>query len=681
MAVLRTLSMPAVRTIACAVVGACLFSGCETGNAIGDPYFSRVKSTANVYARQSQSGVLKIAVMPFKASTELIGGSVSDMVVTELLRTQKYSLVERSQMNRVLGEAELKLSGLSESKAVEVAKLMGAEGVVIGTVDEYATQAKGGDTYAVVGLSIRLIDCSTAKIIWSADLAKMADDDDTPLATHARNVVHELISGLYQNLVGQVGDLPPPQPMGVDVSDMGLREATVRWTPPQYSAKYRIERSPAEEGPFAAVGEVSASAGSFRDATGLKDGAVYYYRVVPLGKNGGAGDPSAVIETMTAPPPDAPAAVRAAAPSSRCVSLSWTPPRSVGVTEYRIERTTADSGWRAVGTTAAETFTDGGFAKCDLADSTAYRYRVFAVNRVGALSVASAEATVKTLPPPATVASFAAASREIRCVPLSWKPSPEADVTGYEIERSDGEGGAFAALTEIEGREVTSFLDGKKDPGNLPDEHAYRYRIRAVNGVASRSAWAEAKAVTKPAPVKPKGLAATVDKPGKVTVTWTKNPEPDITEYRVEVRGTSGWFWRSLAKTSACDAEDEGLAAGEERIYRVMAVGPKNHESAWSETIQGSARPLPPPPRGLKAVRENGGWRVSFEPPREGMTEFRVYRKKFIGLGMDLLEKTTAHSVLLAPAVTAEGVDIVVTAVDECGLESKPSDVFTIEKG
>ena len=78
-----------MRSIACAVVGACLLSGCETGNAIGDPYFSRVKSTANVYARQSQSGVLKIAVMPFKASTELIGGSVPDMVVTEFLRTQK----------------------------------------------------------------------------------------------------------------------------------------------------------------------------------------------------------------------------------------------------------------------------------------------------------------------------------------------------------------------------------------------------------------------------------------------------------------------------------------------------------------------------------------------------------------------------------------------------------------
>ena len=123
------------------------------------------QSRANVYAGSAQTKVLKIAVMPLKASTELIGSSVSDMVVTELLRTRKYSLVERSQMARVVSEAELALAGLSETKAVEVAKLMGAEAVVIGTVDEYGTQAKGGDTYAVMGLSIRLIDCSNGRII------------------------------------------------------------------------------------------------------------------------------------------------------------------------------------------------------------------------------------------------------------------------------------------------------------------------------------------------------------------------------------------------------------------------------------------------------------------------------------------------------------------------------------
>ena len=165
-----------------------------------DPYFAGVRSEANVYVPAAQDGVLKIAVMPLKAATELIGSSVSDMVVTELLRTKKYQLVERGRMGQVLGETELAMSGLSDAQAVETARMLGAEAVVIGTVDEYGQQARSGDTYAVVGLAIRLIDCSNGEILWSADLAKMASGKNTPLPQHARAVVHELVAGLYQEL-------------------------------------------------------------------------------------------------------------------------------------------------------------------------------------------------------------------------------------------------------------------------------------------------------------------------------------------------------------------------------------------------------------------------------------------------------------------------------------------------
>ena len=658
------------------VAGLCglLVAGCASSGRIGDPYFAGTKSKANVFARQSQAKVLKIAVVPFKASTELIGASVSDMVVTELLRTQKYQLVERGQMSKVLGEAELAMAGLSDAKAVEAAKMLGAEAVVVGTVDEYGTQAKGGDTYAVVGLAIRLIDCATGKIIWSADLAKIADDDDIPLATHARDVVHELVSGLYQNLTGQVGSLPPSAPQGVTVSDMGLREAVVQWEKPAYPGTYRIERSPAEAGPFAVVDDVDAMAGRFVDG-GLKDATVYYYRVLGVGRTGVVGEPSAVAETMTAPPPDAPSKVKASAPSSRCVSLSWSPPRSDGIVEYKVERAVAEEkGWKQIGTSATTSFKDGGFKGCGIGDSTTYSYRVVAVNRVGAASAPSKEASVKTLPPPAKVDGFAAKQREIRCVPLAWRVSKEKDVVGYELERADADGD-FASYEEFKA-DVSSFLDGKNDPGNLPDDHRYRYRIRAFNDVGSFGEWVEASAVTKPAPVAPAGVSATTDRNGKVEISWKKNPEPDIAEYRVEAKGFGGLFWKRVATVSGCTAEEADLGVGEKRTYRVMAVGPKNHESAWSQEAVGSSRPLPPPPTGLKAVRDGGTYRFSFAPSREGMVEFRVYRKKLFGSEFVKSSKSPGATVDAPPA--GESVDYVVTAVDECGLESEQSEKVTI---
>ena len=96
-------------SIALAVMAA-LVCGCATTD---ERYFQDVKSHANVYVAPAPSAINKIAIMPFKASTELIGSSVSDLFVTEMLRAGRYELVERSQMAKVLNESELSLAGLS----------------------------------------------------------------------------------------------------------------------------------------------------------------------------------------------------------------------------------------------------------------------------------------------------------------------------------------------------------------------------------------------------------------------------------------------------------------------------------------------------------------------------------------------------------------------------------------
>lgn len=663
------LRMPTGGVAATAVVLG-LLSGCSTDR-IGDPYFADTDSKANVYAGAVQTKNLKIAVLPFKASTELIGSSVSDMTVTELLRTRRYSLVERSQMANVLGEAELALAGLSETKAVEVAKLMGAEAVVIGTVDEYGMQASGGDTYAVVGLAIRLIDCANGRILWSADLAKIAEDEDTPLSSHAREVVHELVAGLYQNLAEQIRNMPPAAPTGVTVSEMGLREATVGWIRPSDPCRCRIERAVVETGPFTELATVPSADGRYTDRSGLRDGAIYYYRLSFISPRGVLGLPSSPVETMTAPPPDAPGGVSAAATSSRCITLGWSAPKAEGLSGYRVERRIAGTGtWKTVATPAAPAFRDGGFAGCDLADSTRYEYRVTALNRIGAVGTPSSPVAVETPPPPAAVTGLTARSREIRCVPLAWNASPEPDVAGYELECAEGKG-AFTPLKLIKGRGTTAFLHGHKDPGTLPDDHSYRYRIRAYNSVGSHSDWTEAKAVTKPAPVVPADVAATVDLAGRIRVTWKRNPEPDITEYRVEARRGTGFLWHKV-KVEGLAAEETDLDPGAKRTFRVMAVGPKDHQGAWSTETVGAARPLPPAPTDLAVTGIEGGFRITCRPPREGMTGYKLYIKKLIG--SEFVAESKAPSFDLAATKAGEkGVDVVVTAIDECGLESEPS--------
>lgn len=171
--------------------------GCATG---GDPYFLHTKTKATVFVAPGPSAVRKVAVMPFKAPTELIGTSVSDLFVTELLRAGHYQMVERGQMSQVLSEAELSLAGLSAAKAAEVGGMLGADGVIIGTVSEYTSMAQRGRTYPVVAAAARLIECGTGRIVWSVDLASRGETSSSTLSEHARKVVHEMASAVYQEI-------------------------------------------------------------------------------------------------------------------------------------------------------------------------------------------------------------------------------------------------------------------------------------------------------------------------------------------------------------------------------------------------------------------------------------------------------------------------------------------------
>ncbi len=171
-------------------------AGCATDGSRA--YFLKTKSKANVFVAPVASSIHKVAVLPFRAPTELIGSSISDEFVTEMLRTERYEMVERSQMAKVLGESELALAGLSASRAIEVGAMFGADGVVLGTVDEYSTVAHRGHPYPVVGISLRLIDCSSGKVMWSADLAKKAERKRMTMPEQSRITIHELVAGLYQ---------------------------------------------------------------------------------------------------------------------------------------------------------------------------------------------------------------------------------------------------------------------------------------------------------------------------------------------------------------------------------------------------------------------------------------------------------------------------------------------------
>ncbi|MDD4341858.1 MAG: hypothetical protein PHO14_06445, partial [Kiritimatiellae bacterium] len=417
--------------------------------------------------------------------------------------------------------------------------------------------------------------------------------------------------------------VPPAPPVGVTVSDFGLREVTLQWPPPaDRSLYYRIERAAQPEGPFEAITTLAATRGSYADAgtrrKPLNDAATYYYRLVAIDRAELESAASPVLESMTAPPPVPPVDLAANAPSARAVSLEWTPPPSEGVTRYRVER--ADGGtddFVDVGDVSSPTFSEGGTSASPLRDSSIYRYRVRSINRVGAVGDASAVVEVKTLPPPKPPTGLTAQSLGVRCVPLTWAIHPAPDIIRYAIYRADGAEGPFSRLDTVEGRATTTYLDGGHNPGSLEDDQPYFYRIRAINRVLAESAASEgAHATTRPPPPVVEGLTAITGLPRRVELSWRPSPDDAVIAYELERAEADGTF-QFLARVEGLDATaytDTGddarrflgirdhtpLKDGTAYAYRIRAINTAEAASDWCEAIDAVTKIVPQPPTGLR---------------------------------------------------------------------------------
>lgn len=722
--------------IACAagIAGITWLAGCATDGV--EAYFSEVDPKTNVFVAPTVPHVEKVAIMPFKAPTELIGTSVSDMFVTELLRMSRFELVERSQMANVLNESELALAGLSESKAAEVGNMMGADAVLIGTVDEYNNIARRGHSIPVVGISVRMIDCKSGRVLCSMDLAKRASNGDITLSEQARIVVHNMAAGLYQKwkrtrmqpktaaASGPPGSTlsrsvpapaaapaaavsspaplkPPAAPSGVSVTDMGLRQATLAWSIPQDPAiaRYRIERADKPDGTFIGIGEAAPSRGTFTDKGStipLRDSTTYYYRITAVGTSGLQSPYCPVQETMTAPPPSPVTGLAARSDLIRSIPLAWTESRDVGVNRYAILRSESPAGpFSEIGTVkgaSTTTYTDGGDEPGRLKDGTTYHYRIRALNEVDAVSEDHPPVSATTRPPPPAVTGLLAKDGYPREIPLSWDASPDEKVNAYILSRAEGENGEFEEIETLRDRATTSWTDrgGERTPANLgrlKDGTPYRYQIVAVNLGNSRSTpGQDAQATTKPAPETPAGVAAASGLPRKMRVRWNPNPEPDIAEYIIEGREKGAWRFREVARVKAgggepLEAVQEGLADNTTYEYRIKALDKERLESEWSANAQGTTKALPAAPAGLKIAWEGDQAVVSWQAPEgAGIQQYRLWKKGLLGMNSARIGETDGLTFTLDGVGAGSRMAIQVTAVDNDGLESERSEVLDIRR-
>jgi len=632
----------------------------------------------------------KVAIMPFRAPVELVGASVADMFATGILRTYKYQLVERSQMERVLGEQALGLKGVTNSAtAIKIGKLLGAQGVIIGTVPEYGYRAVGPKKCPSIGLNIRMIDVTDGTIVWSITSSGLSRTP-TSLSSFAGRLIRKTVPQLIREMV-RAGDtfavnLPSPQV----VSYKGkIRAAVIQVLadPPRVFKGYKLLRGRSAQGPFREV--------AFRRNTGerktltlkdrkLLDAETYYYKVAAVARNGLNGNPAGPFKITTAGPPGAVQNLSAKSGIIRKIPLSWASSGDSNIKGYAIYRKTPGGKWRKL--EELEGSRQVSYVDEELKDGTTYQYRIVAINVVDVESPPSQIVSATTKGRPSPVTGFSAVSDQPRRIPLTWNAVVEPEVKGYIIYRSEKETGPFKEIETIEDKNTIKYTDSGESGGwgnnddNLKDYTRYYYKIHSVNVVDVHSLDSPViSAITKPVPVPVAGLQAGQLEPRKVTLEWQLNPEPDIKTYEIFRSEKSPSDFNKIEEISGAKPQyvDKELDDGSTYFYKIRAVDKDGLIGKFSRVVSSKTKPVPRKPEGLKAEVQGTQVFLTWLPnPEPDIKKYVVFNAGF--WSKDKIGET-AETRLSINAHKGDSYRIKIIAIDSTDLESEASEEVNVD--
>jgi len=116
-----------------------------------------------------------------------VGKGISDLLVTKLVQDGQYSVIERNAIDKILNEQNFANSDrVDPSSAAKIGRILGVDAVIMGTITQFGRDDKntsigagaasvtrkfgiGGfsskNSKAVVGVTARLVDTSTAEIL------------------------------------------------------------------------------------------------------------------------------------------------------------------------------------------------------------------------------------------------------------------------------------------------------------------------------------------------------------------------------------------------------------------------------------------------------------------------------------------------------------------------------------
>ena len=398
----------------------------------------------------------------------------------------------------------------------------------------------------------------------------------------------------------------------------------------------------------------------------LTNGQPYTFRVRAVNSAGASAASAASPSVTPATVPGAPTGLSATV-SDRRVDLMWTAPASDGgqsITDYEYEQGGSGT-WISTGSTATS------YMVHNLTNGQPYRFRVRAVNSVGAgaASAASPNVTPATEPDAPTGLSATVSDQKVDLIWTAPASNGGAPILRYEYELD------FSDTWTSTGGTATSYT-----VTGLTNGQSYTFRVRALNRVGAGLASSSQSATptsTVVAPDAPFGLSAT---PGnrQVMLSWVQpSGGAALTHYEYEQDGSV--TWTSTGGTAPSHTVT-GLTNGQPYTFKVRAVNSAGQSAA---TNSQSATPTTTEPEAPESLRFTPGdqqvtlrWRA---PTNDGGEPILRYEYDQDGSGTWISTDGTATSHTVTGLNNGQTYTFRVRAVNALGtgavvmLEATPS--------
>ncbi len=137
-----------------------------------------------------------IAVFQFEdanTQTELtrLGQTLTEMLITALIQGEKFNVMERVQLEKILKEQSLSQTGVIDAEmAIEVGKLSGLEGVVVGSISQLKTSIEA-DARLIQVETGKAMAAASSNVNRVADIRGLANDLANQLSAKAYLIVQE----------------------------------------------------------------------------------------------------------------------------------------------------------------------------------------------------------------------------------------------------------------------------------------------------------------------------------------------------------------------------------------------------------------------------------------------------------------------------------------------------------